>query len=239
MFLEKLFYPTRTFMSDLLSFMSNYTFVLAAKFDSILLSNILKIEILMKLTLIILVTFKTILIAILNIMTLIQSIKVSSLRANFPCFIWTQEAWVKKASRAVDYCSGIAFIDHDFEVYCFTKPWFISDDGSNSILDNHSNIDCIRYGCSGSGKSLFIHPKHNFNHWPDLKINAPDWNSIFIEISGTDVIVGAICKPACVEFDQFISQLESILSIIIKKKKLCYIAGDFNLDLFIPSKKVI
>ena len=44
-------------------------------------------------------------------------------------------------------------------------------------------------------------------------------------------IIGAICTSEYVDFDQFISQLEPVLSIIIKENKLCYIEGDFNLDL--------
>ena len=40
-----------------------------------------------------------------------------------------------------------------------------------------------------------------------------------------------IYKPEYVDFDQFISQLESVLSVIIKENKNCYMAGDFNLDI--------
>ena len=129
----------------------------------------------------------------------------------------------------VDYCS---VIDHDFDVYALTETWFNSDDDSYLIdLDNYSNINCIRYGRTGGGTSLFIRSKHNFIRRPDLKINATDCDSIFIEISGKDIIIGAIYKPEYVDFDQFISQLDSVLSIIIKENKRCYIAGDFNLDL--------
>ena len=51
---------------------------------------------------------------------------------------------------------------------------------------------------------------------PDLKINATNCDSIFIEISGKDIIVGAIYKPKYVDFDQSISQLDSVLNIIIE-----------------------
>ena len=60
----------------------------------------------------------------------------------------------------VDYCS---VINYDFNVYTFTETWFNLEDNSNLIdLDTYYNIDCIRYGRTGGGTSLFIHSKHNF-----------------------------------------------------------------------------
>ena len=54
---------------------------------------------------------------------------------------------------------------------------------------------------------------------------------MFIEIYGKDIIIGATYKPEYVDFDQFILQHESVLCIIIKERKRCYIAGDLKLDL--------
>ena len=77
---------------------------------------------------------------------------------------------------------------------------------------------------------MFIHPRHNFIRRPDLTINVTDCD-LFIEIFGKDIIVGTIYKPDYVVFDQFISQLKSVLNIVAKENKRCYIAGDFNLVL--------
>lgn len=148
---------------------------------------------------------------------------------NFSMFHLNARSLGNKSSGVVDY---ISIIDNDFDVIAFTETWFNNDDDSNLIdFDNYSKLDCIRYGRNGGGTSLLIHPKHNFIRRPDLKINATDCDSIFIEIPGQDIIVGTIYKPDYVDFDQFISQIESVLNTITKERKRCYIAGDFNLDL--------
>ena len=207
-------------MSDLSNFMSDYTFV-PSKFDSILNPHSLSSD---------------------NSCNIDDNLNCDCKyydtntfnegvinQGDFSVFHLNTRSLGKKASGVVDYCSAI---DHDFDVYAFTETWFNSEDDSNLIdLDNYSNIDCIRYGRTGGGTSLFIHPKHNFIRRPDLKINATDCDSLFIEIPGNDIIVGTIYKPDYVDFDQFISQLESVLSTVTKEKKRCYIAGDFNLDL--------
>ena len=71
----------------------------------------------------------------------------------------------------------------------------------------------------GGGASLFIHPKHNFIRRPDLKISTADCDSLFIEIPDQGVVVGVIYMPDYVDYEQFISQLESILSAVRKEKK--------------------
>jgi hypothetical protein len=123
-------------------------------------------------------------------------------------------------------------MNHDFDIIGFTETWFNHTEESNLIdLDTYDKIDCIRQDRTGGGATLFINAKHNFIQRPDLKINAPACDSIFIEIPDKKIIVGLIYKPDYVDYDLFISQLEKVLSTITKEKKTGFILGDFNIDL--------
>ena len=150
-------------------------------------------------------------------------------RSDFSLFHLNTRSLNKKGSNVVDYISSI---NHNFDIYAFTETWFRNDYDSNLIdIENYSVIDCIRYGRVGGGTTLFIRPEHQFIRRPDLKINAQDCDSLFIEIPEKRIIVGTIYKPEYVNFDDFISQLERILGIANNENKRCYIMGDFNIDL--------
>ena len=81
------------------------------------------------------------------------------------------------------------------------------------------------------GASIFINSKHNFIHRTDLNINTTDCDSIFIEITDKNTIVGLIYKPDYVDYKDFVSELETALDTITKEKKRGFIMGDFNIDL--------
>ena len=86
------------------------------------------------------------------------------------------------------------------------------------------------YGRVGGGASLFIHPKHKFIRRSDLKISVTDCDTFFIEIYDKGVGVGVIYKPDYVDYEQLISHLESVLSIVSKERRNCFIARNFDID---------
>ena len=123
----------------------------------------------------------------------------------------------KKASTTVDY---ISILDHNSDIIGFTETWFSSIEDSNLIdLDNYAKLDSIRPNRSGGEGSIFINSKHTFIHRTDLNINTTDCDSIFIEITDKNTIVGLIYKPDYVEYKDFVSELETALDNITKEKR--------------------
>ena len=78
---------------------------------------------------------------------------------------------------------------------------------------------------------MFINSKHNLIQRTDLNIKNSDCDSVFIEIPDRNIIVGIVYKPDCVDYEDFISQIELALITITKEKKRGFIMGDFNIDL--------
>jgi hypothetical protein len=58
--------------------------------------------------------------------------------------------------------------------------------------------------------------------------------SIFIELVtavGKNIIVGVIYRPPNSKFDSFENKMNQILGKIDQENKICYLMGDFNIDL--------
>lgn len=140
----------------------------------------------------------------------------------------------KHSNEITNYLSTI---NHKFHVYGFTETWFNSDNDSNLVdIDDYTAINCNRQDRKGGGASLFIDPNIDFKIRPDLTIDCPDCDSIFIEINDVitrnkNTIVGIIYRPETVNLDSFYDELTRVLNKINDESKPCYIMGDYNIDL--------
>ena len=85
------------------------------------------------------------------------------------------------------------------------------------------------------GTLLYISDKLNYKPRKDLEIyNKKQIESTFVEIlneKGKNIIVGCIYKHHTITQNEFIEILSPLLMKISKEKKICYLAGDFNMNL--------
>ena len=69
----------------------------------------------------------------------------------------------------------------------------------------------------------------------DLNLNYENTiESVFIELiipSGKNIIIGIIYRPPNNKIDEFENKINEILGKIDKENKVCYLMGDFNIDL--------
>jgi hypothetical protein len=76
---------------------------------------------------------------------------------------------------------------------------------------------------------------HDFESRGDLEIIDIDLaETLFIEIRkprGRNIIVGVIYRPPDRNLDLFLQQFNELMSKISRENKICYIMGDFNLNL--------
>ena len=82
---------------------------------------------------------------------------------------------------------------------------------------------------------MYISDKLNYKPRKDLEIyNKKQIESTFVEIlneKGKNIIVGCIYKHHTITQNEFIEILSPLLMKISKEKKICYLAGDFNMNL--------
>ena len=88
----------------------------------------------------------------------------------------------------------------------------------------------------GGGTGLYIQDSLEYKLCCDCIISDPEtMESLFVEIqipSGKNIIVGTIYRPPNQNVEAFLDKFSSIMSIISKDNKHCYLMGDFNLNLF-------
>ena len=85
------------------------------------------------------------------------------------------------------------------------------------------------------GTALYIDNSYNFLPRPDLKINLPHVENVWIEIVQPDgnIVVGVVYRhprKLVPEIENFTNQFNDTLTKINSEHKLCYIAGDLNLN---------
>ena len=75
----------------------------------------------------------------------------------------------------------------------------------------------------------------NFKLRRDLIVNDENiMESTFVEIipsNKKNIVIGVIYRPPNSKFNLFENEINQILSKIDKENKICYLMGDFNIDL--------
>lgn len=121
-----------------------------------------------------------------------------------------------------------------------SETWF-KDDHSNLIdILNYSLISVPRQNRKSGGVALYIHNtisykiRNDLNLTPHNSIPINHSESVFLEIinsNSKNIIVGNVYRSHRTDIDLFNSDLTRCLDMISVDNKLCYICGDFNLDL--------
>ena len=96
----------------------------------------------------------------------------------------------------------------------------------------------IRSGRAGGGVSLFIKSYIPFSERHDLNLLNEISETVSIQINknvfGTpkDIIIGIIYRPPNTDPVAFNESFQEILTKIDRENRICYLLGDFDLDLF-------
>ena len=87
---------------------------------------------------------------------------------------------------------------------------------------------------SGGGVGLYLDSTMEFKTRPDLVFNDSCIESLFVEICrprGENIVIGIIYRPPDQHVDEFIKSTVALMIQISRENKLCYLMGDFNLNL--------
>lgn len=99
-------------------------------------------------------------------------------------------------------------------------------------------VHYVRENRSGGGVSLYISDDYEFKIRDDLtpKSDGAEVESVFVELSGVsgvkNFVVGVIYRPPDSIIKDRSESLSNSLDLINNEDKLCYIVGDFNINLF-------
>ena len=112
-------------------------------------------------------------------------------------------------------------------------------DSVTTLLKNvdlrFSGFGIQRKDTTGGGVGLYLADNFYFKCRPDLVFSCTECaESLFVEINRPkekNVIVGEVYRPPNQNLQDFMKSLDLLLASISKENKICYVVGDWNLDL--------
>ena len=130
----------------------------------------------------------------------------------------------------------LQLLDHEFTIIGLTETWL--NDYSCEIygINGYKSVEKHRSGIGG-GVALFIRDNLTFSKRNDLAHFDEDIESVYIEIgkdqlhSNRDIVIGVIYRPPNRDIVSFNDKLSITLDRIKRENKLCYLLGDFNINL--------
>ena len=135
------------------------------------------------------------------------------------------------ASKLTDLLSNVNL---KFSLIGISETW-LNDSSSSVDIDGYSFVHKSRENRFGGGVGLYVSSNLNFKFRCDLDFSLPNVaESLFIEIvkpQGKNIVAGVIYRPPNQNVDEFLTMTNELLSKISKENKVCYLMGDFNLNL--------
>lgn len=129
-------------------------------------------------------------------------------------------------------------MDLRFDCLGFSETWYTPENNDNFELAHFTQYKSFRSSRPGGGASLYV-GNHLVSHKrDDLIIPDASVDSVFAEIEKQslqsfpqNVVIGVIYRPPNTDLSQFNDHLEMLLTKIKGENKLCYLLGDYNVDL--------
>ena len=130
-------------------------------------------------------------------------------------------------------CEDLHLLKFPFSVIGVTETW-INNSSINFSLPGYSFYQENRIKGLGGGVGLFVKETVNVRVLPEIKLSVDGVNSLFVDIIGKNkkiTIVGVIYRKPSSNINDFIDSIDSVLNVINRQSKTCFIMGDFNLDI--------
>ena len=126
----------------------------------------------------------------------------------------------------------------NFKVIGMCETWLSDFNCHLFCLPNYKAVHKTRANRRGGGVSLYIHESIDFKTRDDLSLMFNDVvESVFIEIEKSvfcttnNIILGEIYRPPKTSVFEFNDCLEQLLVKMSRSNALCYLMGDFNINL--------
>lgn len=128
-------------------------------------------------------------------------------------------------------------LQHTFSVVCISETWLKESNVELYSLDCYSHEFLLRGARTGGGVSIFVRHGLSYRRRDDLCLLSDNVECLFVELHSSStmlsksVVIGALYRPPNTRIDEFLAILEPKLSLIRNEGKLCYLTGDFNVNL--------
>ena len=142
---------------------------------------------------------------------------------------------IRSLQNKVDELSTLlTSLDIKFSVVGITETWLL-DSPVGVDIDGYNFVYKNRPVRSGGGVGLYVSDNLDFRIRSDIYADEDEvMEALFIEVirpHEKNVIVGIFYRPPNQTVNEFVTRMNEILGKISRDNKICYIMGDFNLNL--------
>ena len=129
-------------------------------------------------------------------------------------------------------------IEFNFPIIGISETWLTDNTCDFYGIGGYTLIEKHRSTQVGGGVAIFCSDTMNVVQRFDLSIFNEFIESVFVEIPndvsrmGKSIVVSVIYRPPGTDVSQCDILLNEILSKIQKEWKICYLLGDYNINLF-------
>ena len=128
----------------------------------------------------------------------------------------------------------LSLLDINFILIGVSETW-LNEPSHLLDIDGYNFIHKHRPNRSGGGVGLYISNNLEFKLRSDLSFDDIDIaESLFVEIlrpHGKNIVVGTVYRPPNQRVNDFLSKNNELLEKISRENKICFLMGDFNLNL--------
>ena len=128
-------------------------------------------------------------------------------------------------------------LDVPFQIIGLTETWLNEANLDNFSLKNNEYIGSNRPKTRGCGVGMYVSKQLQYKNRIDLSRNHENIiETKFIEVTnnnGKNSVIGVIHRPPNSNSDTFENTMNTILEKVERENEICYLMGDFNIDLFI------
>jgi exonuclease III len=131
----------------------------------------------------------------------------------------------------------IKSLNHIFHVIGLSETWLKPDNANICHINGYHTVSKYRQQKSGGGVSILVRDTIQYNVRDDISVFSDSVENVFIEIPKCNfkdkrgIIVGVLYRPPGTCVNDFLTSLTEILSVVKREKKICYIMGDYNINL--------
>ena len=136
-----------------------------------------------------------------------------------------------------DFENYLNMLNHDFTIIGLSETWLNDNDSDLYGLCGYKVIGHHRVDRAGGGVAVCVQDHVCFKERPDLSYFSEDCESVFIEVEkghqqqSSNVIIGVIYRPPNHDISSFNDKMNSIVNVVRRENKTCYLLGDYNIDI--------
>ena len=137
----------------------------------------------------------------------------------------------KNLSELTDF---LQVLDYQFHAIGISETWL--NEYSHSVsIENYDFIHSHRKNRRGGGVGLYLGNNLDYKVRQNLKFeNSETTDSLFVEVTvpkGKNIIIGVVYRAPDNNLTTFVKDFNEVLDKITKENKLCYLMGDFNVNI--------